>query len=95
MSYKVRISFCFVFQYDATVPGGFGGGGEYDVQKGFGWSNGVVINLLWRYSDKLTVEDATVPLQPEERNAESSSSMSSITTALIMLLVSLTAGFLG
>lgn len=79
------------------MPGGHGGGGEYEVQKGFGWTNGIVMNLLWRYSDRLTVEDATLPPEPvvEERKSESSSSMSSITTALIMLLVSLTAGFIG
>ncbi|KAG5889183.1 hypothetical protein JTB14_033660 [Gonioctena quinquepunctata] len=45
-------------KYDATVPGGYGGGGEYEVQEGFGWSNGVIMDLLYRYSDKLTAEDS-------------------------------------
>jgi alpha,alpha-trehalase len=31
----------------AGVPGG---GGEYDVQAGFGWTNGVVLELLLAYS---------------------------------------------
>lgn len=84
-------------QYDATVPGGHGGGGEYDVQLGFGWTNGVIMDLLNRYADKLSAEDS----QPMVENIAStlystpSSGISSITTALIALLVSLTAGFTG
>jgi alpha,alpha-trehalase len=38
----------------ATEAGGHGGGGEYDIQKGFGWSNGVVLDLLNRYGAQLT-----------------------------------------
>jgi len=30
-----------------------GAGGEYDVQKGFGWTNGVVMVLLNRYGASL------------------------------------------
>ena len=37
--------------------GGHGGGGEYEVQKGFGWSNGVVLDLLERYGATLTPSD--------------------------------------
>lgn len=33
-------------KYDAERFGGHGGGGEYEVQKGFGWTNGVIIELL-------------------------------------------------
>ncbi|XP_055386772.1 trehalase-like [Condylostylus longicornis] len=40
-------------KYDANKFGGHGGGGEYDVQVGFGWSNGVIIDLLTKYGDKL------------------------------------------
>lgn len=29
-------------KYDAVVPGQYGGGGEYEVQSGFGWSNGEI-----------------------------------------------------
>ncbi|CAG9855039.1 unnamed protein product [Phyllotreta striolata] len=84
-------------KYDATVPGGYGGGGEYDVQIGFGWTNGVIMDLLYRYADKLAVEDP----HPVVENVASSlfsspsSGISSITTALIALLVSVTAGFTG
>jgi len=31
--------------------GGAGAGGEYDVQEGFGWTNGVTMSLLARYPD--------------------------------------------
>lgn len=30
-------------KYNAVIIGKHGGGGEYEVQKGFGWSNGVAI----------------------------------------------------
>ncbi|KAH7388450.1 hypothetical protein KP509_16G076300 [Ceratopteris richardii] len=45
-------------KYDATVCGGTGGGGEYELQTGFGWTNGVVLSLL---NDlELTLEDPIV-----------------------------------
>lgn len=37
-------------KYDVTKPGGeIGGGGEYAPQVGFGWSNGVALDLLANY----------------------------------------------
>jgi alpha,alpha-trehalase len=30
-----------------------GSGGEYEVQEGFGWSNGVILDLLLKYGDRL------------------------------------------
>lgn len=33
-------------KYDALESGAYGGGGEYDVQIGFGWSNGVALSLI-------------------------------------------------
>uniref|UniRef100_A0AAF5D4V3 Trehalase n=1 Tax=Strongyloides stercoralis TaxID=6248 RepID=A0AAF5D4V3_STRER len=36
---------------------GHGGGGEYDVQEGFGWTNGVILDLLTKYSNNLTIDD--------------------------------------
>lgn len=43
----------FPLQYSAETLGGHGGGGEYDVQIGFGWSNGVIIDYLAKYGDTL------------------------------------------
>jgi alpha,alpha-trehalase len=36
-------------KYYAPVLGGAGAGGEYQLQKGFGWTNGVALHLLVRY----------------------------------------------
>lgn len=36
-------------KYDAMESGKFGGGGEYQVQSGFGWTNGVALELIVRY----------------------------------------------
>jgi hypothetical protein len=45
-----------VEKYDAHGPRG-GGGGEYPLQDGFGWSNGVARRLLVLYPDL----EATAP----------------------------------
>lgn len=34
-----------IFQFNATDPDAAGGGGEYTVQIGFGWTNGVGASL--------------------------------------------------
>lgn len=34
-----------------------GGEGEYDVQEGFGWTNGVLLSLFSRYGDKISSSD--------------------------------------
>jgi alpha,alpha-trehalase len=44
----------FYPQYDAENPGRYGGGGEYTVQSGFGWTNGVIFELLNKYGLLLT-----------------------------------------
>ena len=37
-------------KYNCEEPGGgAGGGGEYEVQEGFGWTNGVTMYLLSKY----------------------------------------------
>ncbi|CAB1349374.1 unnamed protein product [Coregonus sp. 'balchen'] len=41
-------------KYDVNGDGKPGGGGEYDVQLGFGWTNGVALQLLDQYGDRLT-----------------------------------------
>lgn len=37
-------------KYDAVVPGQNGGGGEYEIQAGFGWTNGVALRFIHDYS---------------------------------------------
>ncbi|KAB0347135.1 hypothetical protein FD754_011992 [Muntiacus muntjak] len=50
-------------QYD--ISGGQpGGGGEYGVQEGFGWTSGVALMLLDRYGDRLSSGAQTAFLEP-------------------------------
>ncbi|EDW01419.1 GH21428 [Drosophila grimshawi] len=42
-------------KYDAEKFGGHGGGGEYGVQTGFGWSNGVIIEWLAKYGREISI----------------------------------------
>jgi alpha,alpha-trehalase len=44
----------FLEKYDARTPGSPGGGGEYSLQEGFGWTNGVLLDLLSKYGSELT-----------------------------------------
>ena len=63
-----------MFQYNVTLVGKAGGGGEYEVQPGFGWSNGVAMRLLDLFGDRLT---------PTEGNAAASPTLS-LTLGLMM-----------
>ena len=38
-----------VEKYDVSGRGDGGGGGEYELQDGFGWTNGVTLKLLSKY----------------------------------------------
>ena len=42
-------------KYDAS--GSAGGGGEYEVQTGFGWTNGVLVEFMALFGDRLLQED--------------------------------------
>ena len=44
-------------QYNAEATGSAGGGGEYDVQTGFGWTNGVVIDFIVKFGDELLSDE--------------------------------------
>lgn len=44
-------------KYSAVQPGHHGGGGEYEVQDGFGWTNGVVLELLDKYGKELFIKE--------------------------------------
>lgn len=45
-------------KYDASILGKRGCGGEYMVQKGFGWTNGVIFSLINTFKDDLINLDA-------------------------------------
>jgi len=42
-------------KYNVTMKGNPGGGGEYIVQDGFGWTNGVALHLLQLYGNKFVL----------------------------------------
>lgn len=45
---------CFCLKYNVeTFKSTAGSGGEYEVQEGFGWTNGVILDLLLTYGDRL------------------------------------------
>lgn len=46
-------------KYTAIEFGVPGGGGEYQVQTGFGWSNGAVLDMLEKYAAQLNSGDRT------------------------------------
>lgn len=96
---KRGVYFNCLLQYDATVSGGGGGGGEYEVQLGFGWSNGLVMDLMNKYGDRLAAEDHFSPTEVvETAAAQQSSGISTagqMMTGLIAIIISLAAGFIG
>jgi alpha,alpha-trehalase len=53
---------CQIFEkYDPLIVGAAGGGGEYEVQLGFGWTNGVLIDFINTYGDCLVTDDKYDP----------------------------------
>jgi alpha,alpha-trehalase len=94
-----------LFQYDATIPGGHGGGGEYEIQLGFGWTNGVIMELLQKYGDRLTVrEELSEPeYQPSHRSESTisiagsppNSPVGQVLTLILALVATLAAGGIG
>lgn len=58
--YIFEIEKFFSFQYDAVKPGFYGGGGEYVVQSGFGWTNGVVFEFLDIYCSATSDDNVKV-----------------------------------
>ncbi|KAM9852851.1 trehalase [Aulostomus maculatus] len=54
-NWKAYVKYEAMFEkYDVNTDGEPGGGGEYEVQLGFGWTNGVALQLLDRYGATLT-----------------------------------------
>ncbi|XP_008562861.1 PREDICTED: trehalase-like, partial [Galeopterus variegatus] len=51
-------------KYDISNGGQPGCGGEYEVQEGFGWTNGVALMLLDRYGDRLSSGTQLAFLEP-------------------------------
>ena len=45
-------------QYCGSESKKKGDGGEYEVQEGFGWTNGVAMHYLKAYGDQITLDDS-------------------------------------
>ncbi|CAB4063124.1 TREH [Lepeophtheirus salmonis] len=57
---------CKIFEkYSVVDRGTAGGGGEYEVQEGFGWTNGVIIDLIAMFRDDLLVDHSKEIEDPE------------------------------
>ncbi|XP_065426394.1 trehalase isoform X3 [Chrysemys picta bellii] len=50
-------------KYNVDGDGKPGTGGEYQVQEGFGWTNGVILQLLDLYGDRLTSGSPSTPFR--------------------------------
>ncbi|XP_033641630.1 trehalase-like [Asterias rubens] len=74
-------------KYDVTNQGVPGHGGEYGVQAGFGWTNGVIMTLLDEYGDKLK-SDVPITTTPSSRGHQANSEY-----FIVALLLSLTLFF--
>lgn len=87
-----------MFQYDATVSGSRGGGGEYEVQVGFGWTNGIIIELLEMFGDRLTAEErfTSIPGQLDaSKGRQPLSAVAQVLTVLLAVIATLVAGCIG
>lgn len=71
-NYKAWRSTGHMFEkLNVSVQGVPGGGGEYGIQVGFGWTNGVVLDMLRRYPDKLwSGKSPTTPATKPTAKAE-------------------------
>lgn len=84
-------------------PGVGGGGGEYEIQLGFGWSNAVIMDLLHKYGDKLTILDpwpdsTETPIVAEgtpQVHTSAASTFGQALAGLLVLLVTIAVGFVG
>ncbi|KAL4712563.1 hypothetical protein ACJJTC_007579 [Scirpophaga incertulas] len=78
-------------KYDATIFGGYGGGGEYVLQTGFGWTNGVIMSLLNRYG----VEAFGTGVVESSAVYGAQVGAGGVATAVLVVLASVAAGALG
>ncbi|XP_071054754.1 trehalase-like isoform X2 [Onthophagus taurus] len=55
-TYNNYIATNSIYEKYNVLYGSYGSGGEYEVQTGFGWTNGVIISLLDTYGSELSTE---------------------------------------
>jgi len=62
---------CNMFEkYNVNDIGSAGGGGEYEVQTGFGWTNGVIIDFMVLFGDDLISDEVDTELMEGKKNCE-------------------------
>ncbi|CAH2987245.1 unnamed protein product [Chilo suppressalis] len=82
-------------KYDATIFGGYGGGGEYVLQTGFGWTNGVIMALLDRYGETMSAADTFGAVPDSEAVYNAQVGAGGVATAVLVVFASIAAGALG
>lgn len=75
-------------KYNVTRVGVPGGGGEYDVQLGFGWTNGVVLSLGAQYGQLLVAPSISSTAVSETNSAASGEPPIWLTVVVVSLSVS-------
>lgn len=76
--YQGWVNTNYIFEkYHADELGVYGGGGEYVVQEGFGWTNGVVIKFIEWFGDELKC-DSTVGFQVGPSSSNEMAALSTI-----------------
>ena len=69
--HNAKLECHFILQYDASSMSKIGGGGEYEIQIGFGWTNGVVLDFLTTYNARLSSSSSS---SSDDSNSSSSAS---------------------
>ncbi|XP_035793158.1 trehalase-like isoform X1 [Anopheles albimanus] len=84
-------------KYDAQELGGHGGGGEYDVQTGFGWTNGAAMDLMNKYGDRMTTAHAVQPTTTPAPGDDGNGALVaySLNTGIIATIVAFFVGVFG
>ncbi|KAL9952754.1 hypothetical protein ACROYT_G040049, partial [Oculina patagonica] len=83
-NYKAWSSTGHMFEkFNVSVHGAPGGGGEYSIQVGFGWTNGVVLDMLRRYPDKLVSGEAPTTVQAPKPEVKAEGCFTEVTVTIL------------
>lgn len=91
-NYKAWRSTGHMFEkFNVSVHGAPGGGGEYKIQIGFGWSNGVVLDMLRRYPDNLVSGESPTITRSSRPVVKAQGSIAPVTFAALFCSIVLSA----
>jgi len=77
------------FQYDVLAEGESGGGGEYEAQTGFGWTNGVVFELLNQLNESTIHLNENTTNDQENTNNCTSKLFLSLSLSLLYIYINI------